>query len=134
MHAAERRQRELEEAERLRLEAEQEQLAAEAAAAQLEQERLRNEAVDLEKYRSEFFGQLRDLLGAQQGVRIVGDRFVFSSEVLFPPARAQLSQAGQVEIAKIVTTLQTIVQDIPSGINWVLQVDGHTELVFCQTG
>jgi len=83
--------------------------------------------VDLQKYRSEFFGRLRDILGTQEGVRIVGDRFVFSSEVLFPPGGAELSFAGQGEIAKIANLLRQIADDIPSEIDWVLQVDGHTD-------
>jgi chemotaxis protein MotB len=102
----ERRRRQLEEAERLRLEA---------------------EAQDLERYRSEFFGQLRDILGNQEGVQIVGDRFVFSSEVLFPPARAALSAEGEAEIAKVARVLQGVIGDIPRNIDWVIQVDGHTD-------
>ncbi len=118
--AEERRRRELEEAERQRLEAERQRLLE-------EQQRLSNESVDLQKYRSEFFGRLRDILGTQEGVRIVGDRFVFSSEVLFPPGGAELSFAGQGEIAKIANLLRQIADDIPSEIDWVLQVDGHTD-------
>ena len=106
--AEERRRRILEEEERKRLEA---------------------EAEDLQRYRSEFFGQLRDVLGAQEGVRIVGDRFVFSSEVLFEPAQAELALEGQEEIAKVVDILQSVVSSIPSEIDWVLQVDGHTDNV-----
>ncbi|MDG1472038.1 MAG: peptidoglycan -binding protein [Ascidiaceihabitans sp.] len=106
--AEERRNRLLEEAERKRLEA---------------------EAQDLEKYRSEFFGRLRDVLGNQEGVRIEGDRFVFSSEVLFPPGGADLSRAGEGEIAKIADILRSIAGDIPPEINWVIRVDGHTDNV-----
>ncbi|MEO1364016.1 MAG: peptidoglycan -binding protein, partial [Pseudomonadota bacterium] len=109
----ERRRRALEEAERKRLEEEARALQAQAQ--------------DLERYRSEFFGQLRDVLGAQDGVRIVGDRFVFSSEVLFAPGAAELSDAGRAEIAKIASILRDIADDIPGGIDWVLQVDGHTD-------
>ena len=92
-----------------------------------ERKRLEAQAQDLERYRSEFFGQLRDLLGAQEGVRIVGDRFVFSSEVLFGPAEARLSPEGAAEIAKVAGLLQDVAGDIPEGIDWVLQVDGHTD-------
>ena len=120
--AEERRRRELEEAERRRLEEEQRQLQAEA-------DRLANEAKDLEQYRSEFFGRLRDVLGNQDGVRIVGDRFVFSSEVLFESASADLSFAGQDEIAKVARILQSVSDDIPPEIDWVIQVDGHTDNV-----
>lgn len=106
--AEERRRRQLEEAERQRLEA---------------------EAQDLQKYRSEFFGRLRDLLGNQPGVQVVGDRFVFASEVLFPPGSANLSDAGQGEVAKVASILQTVADDIPEGIDWVIQVNGHTDNV-----
>ncbi|GGG69879.1 flagellar motor protein [Salipiger pallidus] len=104
--AEERRRRQLEEAERKRLE---------------EQNR------DLELYRSEFFGRLRDLIGNQDGVRIEGDRFVFSSEVLFPPGGAELSQDGEREIANIAGILRGVMDDIPDGIDWILRVDGHTD-------
>ena len=98
----------------------------------LEEEKLRlaeAENENLEKYRSEFFGRLRDLLGQQEGVRIVGDRFVFSSEVLFAPGEARLSPAGAGEIAKVADILRNVTDDIPEGIDWVLQVDGHTDNV-----
>jgi chemotaxis protein MotB len=113
--AEERRRRSLEEAERKRLEEEARALAAAAE--------------DLEKFRSEFFGRLRDLLGSQEDIRIVGDRFVFSSEVLFDPGSADLSREGQFEIAKVASILRNISGDIPAGIDWVLQVDGHTDNV-----
>ncbi len=106
--AEERRRRQLEEAERLRLEA---------------------EAQDLQKYRSEFFGRLRDVLGNQPGVQVVGDRFVFASEVLFPPGSATLSPAGQGEVAKVAEILSAVADDIPQGIDWVIRVDGHTDNV-----
>ncbi|MEP5088534.1 MAG: peptidoglycan -binding protein, partial [Paracoccaceae bacterium] len=116
----ERRRRELEEAERIRLEAEQVVLEA-------ERERLETETQDLAKYRSEFFGRLRDVLGNQEGVRIEGDRFVFSSEVLFPPAGATLSREGRLEVAKIAAILRSVANDIPPEIDWVIRVDGHTD-------
>ncbi len=94
-----------------------------------ERKRLEEEAADLQRYRSEFFGRLRDVLGTQEGVRIVGDRFVFSSEVLFEPAQAELAEEGEVEIAKVVEILRNVADDIPEGIDWVLQVDGHTDNV-----
>ena len=106
--AEERRRRVLEEQERKRLEA---------------------ETKDLAQYRSEFFGRLRDLLGTQEGVRIEGDRFVFSSEVLFPPGGAQLSPLGEGEIAKIAAILRGIADEIPPEIDWVIRVDGHTDNV-----
>lgn len=111
--AEERKRRQLEEAERKRLQAEAEALQAQTK--------------DLERYRSEFFGRLRDVLGRQEGVRIEGDRFVFSSEVLFPPGRASLSNEGRGEVAKVASILRAIADDIPEGIDWVIRVDGHTD-------
>ena len=103
---------------------------AEEERAKLLEEQNRN----LEKYRSEFFGRLRDLLGAQEGVRIVGDRFVFSSEVLFAPGEADLSASGEGEIAKVAGILRDVMNEIPAGIDWVLQVDGHTDDVPVRAG
>ncbi|WP_428541746.1 peptidoglycan -binding protein [Profundibacter sp.] len=111
----EKRRRELEEAERKRLEEESARLAAEAQ--------------DLEHYKSEFFGRLRDLLATQEGVRVVGDRFVFSSEVLFEPASAVLSAEGKAQIAKIAGILRQVADKIPPEINWIVRVDGHTDNV-----
>ncbi|MGV6803975.1 MAG: peptidoglycan -binding protein [Ruegeria sp.] len=118
----ERRRRLLEEAERVRLEAEAEKLAG-------QNQELAAQAEDLQRYRSEFFGRLRDVLGNQAGVRIEGDRFVFSSEVLFPPGSAVLSEDGQREVAKVANILRGIAADIPSELNWVIRVDGHTDNV-----
>ncbi len=108
-----RRRLALEEAERKRLEEEARRLAAEKQ--------------DLERYRSEFFGRLRDVLGNQEGVRIEGDRFVFSSEVLFEPASVELSEAGKREIAKVAAILRKIADRIPPEIDWIIRVDGHTD-------
>lgn len=113
--AEERRRAELEEAERLRLQAETERLAAEAQ--------------DLERYRSEFFGRLREVVAGQDRVQIVGDRFVFSSEVLFDPGRAELSPAGQADLSAVGAILRSIKENIPEGIDWVIRVDGHTDNV-----
>ena len=104
--AESRRRLELEEAERARLEA---------------------EAQNLARYRSEFFGELRSILEGQQGVRIEGDRFVFSSEVLFAPGSATLSAQGQQEIAKVADILRQISDSIPDNIDWIIRVDGHTD-------
>ena len=111
--------------ERRRREAEEEKNALLLA----EKERLETERQDLEKYRSEFFGRLRDVLGAQEGVRIEGDRFVFSSEVLFAPGQATLSRSGEGEIAKVAAILRNVADDIPANIDWVIRVDGHTDNV-----
>lgn len=118
--AEERKRRQLEEVERKRLEAEAAQLAAEA-------ESLAGQAKNLERYRSEFFGRMRELLGNQEGVRIQGDRFVFASEVLFSTGSADLSPEGRQEIAKVAGILSSVAADIPSEINWVIRVDGHTD-------
>jgi chemotaxis protein MotB len=109
----ERKRRILEESERKRLEAEAEQL--------------KEQAQDLERYRSEFFGRLRELLGEREGVQIVGDRFVFSSEVLFAPGSAVLSSEGEDQIARIAGTLRDISSQIPAEIDWIIRVDGHTD-------
>ena len=90
---------------------------------------LEAEKQDLEKYRSEFFGRLRDVLGNQEGIRIEGDRFVFSSEVLFAVGQATLSSSGKNEIAKVAEILRNVASDIPEGIEWIIRVDGHTDNV-----
>ena len=118
----ERRRRLLEEAERIRLEAEAEALAG-------QNQELTAQAEDLQRYRSEFFGRLRDVLGDQEGVRIEGDRFVFSSEVLFDTGSAVLSAEGRHEVAKVANILRTVAAEIPEGLNWVIRVDGHTDNV-----
>ncbi|SLN20327.1 putative lipoprotein YiaD precursor [Aquimixticola soesokkakensis] len=82
----------------------------------------------LERYQSEFFGKLRDILGDRDGVRIVGDRFVFSSEVLFQPGAATLSPAGRAQIAQVAGLLQEVAAEIPPEIDWVIRVDGHTDI------
>ncbi|MBP1805732.1 peptidoglycan -binding protein [Rubellimicrobium aerolatum] len=101
--------------------------AEEAARARAEAARLAAEARDLESYRSEFFGNMRRLLEGREGIQVVGDRFVFSSEVLFEPGRAQLSPEGQAQIASVADLLREIAAEIPPGIDWVIQVDGHTD-------
>jgi chemotaxis protein MotB len=106
--------------------------AEERKRAQLEQaerERLEAEAKLLENYRSEFFGRLRDILGDRDGVSIVGDRFVFSSEVLFQPGAATLAPNGQSQIASVAQILSEVSADIPPEIDWVIRVDGHTDKV-----
>ncbi|SHF10609.1 chemotaxis protein MotB [Ruegeria intermedia] len=118
----ERKRRLLEEAERIRLEAEAEKLAG-------QNQELARQAEDLQRYRSEFFGRLRDVLGNQEGVRIEGDRFVFSSEVLFPTGSAVLSEDGKREVAKVARILRSVAAEIPSELNWVIRVDGHTDNV-----
>ncbi|MGP9791624.1 peptidoglycan -binding protein [Roseinatronobacter sp. NSM] len=81
----------------------------------------------LEQFRSEFFGQLRQVLEGRSGVEIVGDRFVFSSEVLFEVGSADLAPEGRSQIGNVVSILQEVADRIPPSIDWVLQVDGHTD-------
>ncbi|MEE8549138.1 MAG: peptidoglycan -binding protein [Alphaproteobacteria bacterium] len=88
---------------------------------------------ELSKYRSEFFGRLREVLGDHPGIRVVGDRFVFQSEVLFASGSAELNPKGEAQIAQLATTLTEIGKKIPKDINWILRVDGHTDRVPIQT-
>ncbi|MFO1188549.1 MAG: peptidoglycan -binding protein [Alphaproteobacteria bacterium] len=88
---------------------------------------LASRVAELARYRSEFFGRLREVLGDRQDVRIVGDRFVFQSEVLFESASADLGEEGRTQLARLAATLQEIAARIPSNIDWILQVDGHTD-------
>jgi chemotaxis protein MotB len=82
---------------------------------------------ELNKFRSEFFGRLRRILANRDDIRVVGDRFVFQSEVLFGKGEALLSPTGRQEIAKLAVAMQQLVAEIPEDLNWVLQVDGHTD-------
>jgi len=88
---------------------------------------LTEKVTELARYRSEFFGRLREVLGNRSDIKIVGDRFVFQSEVLFPTASATLEESGKVQLAKLAQTLLDISKNIPPGLNWVLRVDGHTD-------
>lgn len=83
----------------------------------------------LQRYRSEFFGRLRELLGDNPAVRIVGDRFLFQSELLFDSGSATLGDRGQRELAKLAVTLRDVAAHIPEEIDWILRVDGHTDRV-----
>jgi chemotaxis protein MotB len=82
---------------------------------------------ELSRFRSEFFGRLRQLLGERPDVRIVGDRFVFQSEVLFPSASADIAQNGRDELRTLAQSLREIAAEMPSDLPWVLQIDGHTD-------
>lgn len=84
---------------------------------------------ELQRYRSEFFGRLRDILGNRPGVTVAGDRFVFQSEVLFASGAADIGLDGQRQLADLARTLIDISKDIPQEINWILRVDGHTDTV-----
>ncbi|PSH69091.1 hypothetical protein CU102_09810 [Phyllobacterium brassicacearum] len=84
---------------------------------------------ELNRYRSDFFGRLREILSDRENIRIVGDRFVFQSEVLFPSGTAVLNEAGSEEMKKLAVALIDLQKEIPDEINWVLRVDGHTDNV-----
>ncbi len=88
---------------------------------------LASKVEELQRYRSEFFGRLREVLQNRQGVQVVGDRFVFQSEVLFPVGSADMTAAGQDQIRALATTLKQIAADIPRDLNWILRVDGHAD-------
>jgi chemotaxis protein MotB len=90
---------------------------------------LASKVEELARYRSEFFGRLREVLGDRPDVRIVGDRFVFQSEVLFPSGSADLQESGRAQIARLAQTLAEVAARIPPDINWALRVDGHTDRV-----
>ena len=82
---------------------------------------------ELARYRSEFFGRLQAVLGDRKDIQIVGDRFVFSSEVLFPTASDEVSAEGMIQLTRLAETLKTLAAEIPDDLPWVLQVDGHTD-------
>ncbi len=88
---------------------------------------LANKVEELSRFRSEFFGRLRQLLGDRPDIRTVGDRFVFQSEVLFPTASADIEPGGQTELRKLADSLRQISAEIPSDLPWVLEIDGHTD-------
>ena len=88
---------------------------------------------ELARYRSEFFGRLREALGNRPDIRIVGDRFVFQSEVLFPSGSAELNDAGRQQLTTLSATLLDISKKIPTDLKWILRVDGHTDKVPIRT-
>src|ERR1700681_1910375 len=83
---------------------------------------------ELSRYRSEFFGRLRAILGNRPDIRVVGDRFVFQSEVFFDTGQALLLPEGRAELDKLATALIDLDKQIPGEIAWVLRVDGHTDV------
>ena len=82
---------------------------------------------ELQRYRSDFFGRLREVLANRPGIQVVGDRFVFQSEVLFPSGSADLTLPGWEQVKALAATLLTVSQDIPPDVNWLLRVDGHAD-------
>jgi len=89
---------------------------------------------ELQRYRSDFFGRLRDLLGERPEFRVVGDRFVLSSEVLFPPGSAELSERGTQQLREVARVVQEIGARIPADVPWVLRIDGHADRTPIRTG
>ena len=88
---------------------------------------LANKVEELKKYRSEFFGKLRQVLGDRPGIRVEGDRFVFQSELLFDTGSAELGKDGVEQVRRLASTLKQLQKEIPKDIPWVLRVDGHTD-------
>ncbi|MGB3720038.1 MAG: peptidoglycan -binding protein [Proteobacteria bacterium] len=88
---------------------------------------LARQVQELQRYRSDFFGRLRELLKDRKDIRVVGDRFVFQSEVLFPSGSAELTPEGLAAIDQLATAILELERTIPPEINWALQVDGHTD-------
>jgi len=90
-------------------------------------EALASKVEELARFRSEFFGKLREALGNIKGIRIEGDRFVFQSEVLFPSSSTDLFGPGEKQIVQLARTLRDITSRIPKEVDWILRVDGHTD-------
>jgi chemotaxis protein MotB len=88
---------------------------------------LASKVQELARYRSEFFGRLREILGNREDIQIVGDRFVFRSDVFFDSGSAELGQEGRDQLDVLATTLILLLPDIPPEIDWVLRIDGHTD-------
>lgn len=82
---------------------------------------------ELSRYRSDFFGRLRAILSDRSDIRVVGDRFVFQSEVLFPSGSDQINPTGREELTKLAAAVRQLEKEIPPEINWVIRVDGHTD-------
>lgn len=83
----------------------------------------------LEQYQSEFFSRLRNILAANENIRIVGDRFLLPSELLFASGSAQLGAEGKRELNKLAGVLLDVVETIPADLDWILRIDGHTDLI-----
>ena len=90
---------------------------------------LTSKIFELQKYRSEFFGKLQNLLGDRDDIKVVGDRFIFESELLFDSASANLQENGKEKLKEIAMTLMETTKQIPTNINWIIQVEGHTDKI-----
>lgn len=88
---------------------------------------LARQVQELQRYRSDFFGRLRELLRGRKDIRVVGDRFVFQSEVLFPSGQAQMTPEGLGAIDQLAQAIVEVERQIPPEVDWVIQVDGHTD-------
>lgn len=88
---------------------------------------LANRVGELERYRSEFFGKLRAALGNRSDVRVVGDRFVVPTDILFDSGSAELDALAQARLSNLAETVREVASEIPSSIDWVLRIDGHTD-------
>ena len=88
---------------------------------------LANKVNQLEKYRSEFFGKLREVLGARGDIRVIGDRFVVPTDILFDTGSADLNPSAQSSLDKLAQTLNEVSAEIPSNLDWVVRIDGHTD-------
>lgn len=88
---------------------------------------LANKVSQLEKYRSEFFGKLREALGNRADIQVVGDRFVVPTDILFDTGSADLSPDAEASMTKLAKTLNEVAAEIPSNLDWVLRIDGHTD-------
>ncbi len=88
---------------------------------------LTSKVFELQKYRSEFFGRLQELLGERKDIKVVGDRFIFESELLFDSGSATLQEEGEKKLKQIGLTLQETTNNIPDDIDWIIQVEGHTD-------
>lgn len=82
---------------------------------------------ELARYRSEFFARLKEALGDRDDIEVVGDRFVFQSEILFASGSAEISPTGKRELRKLAIALREIATEIPDDVNWILRIDGHTD-------
>jgi chemotaxis protein MotB len=90
-------------------------------------EALARKVEELQQYQSAFFHAMKDALAGQKNLKVVGDRFVFESDVLFPVDSATLTPAGQAEIGQVATAVEAIAKKIPPGVNWILSVDGYAD-------
>ena len=90
---------------------------------------LTSELFKLQKYKSDFFGKLSEALGERDDIQIKGDRFIFQSEILFESGSIEIQSSGRVALSLIAKTIIDLIDEIPTELNWVLQIDGHTDKV-----